>query len=129
MNAQKLILAAAVLALSGSAFADAPEQFVDHSRYVSTKSRAQVQAEVAAAPAEALARNNQFVDQSKVATTKTRAEVRAELENAYADGSYALSSTPQFVEFTNVASTRSRDDVRNEAIRAARAKQTDVNGG
>ncbi|TFW03157.1 hypothetical protein E4K72_12840 [Oxalobacteraceae bacterium OM1] len=52
MNAKHFFLIP-VLAIAGAAFADAPEQYVDHSRYVGTKSRAEVKAEAVAANANA----------------------------------------------------------------------------
>lgn len=132
MNAKKLILAASIFAAAGAALADAPEQYVDHSRYVGTKTRAEVRAELNnAAPEQTLARGDQVVDFSKVAATtggKTRAEVRAELEQAYKSGEFALTNTPQVVDFSKVASTRTREEVRNEAVQAAKAKQTNVGG-
>jgi len=124
MNAKNLIIAATLFAAAGSVLADDTYPFVDHSKYVGTKTRAEVIAEMnQQAPAEKVARNAEFVEHAKVVSGKTRAEVRAELESEYAAGRYADNRTPEFVEHTQVASTRSRDDVRKEAIQAAKGVQ------
>jgi hypothetical protein len=130
MNTKKLILTASIFAVAGAALADAPEQYVDTSRYVGTKTRAEVRAELNnAAPEQTLARGDQAVDTSKIASGgKTRAEVRAELEQAYRNGEYAVGNIPQVVDFSKVASTRTREEVRNEAIQGAKAKHTDIGG-
>lgn len=116
MNIKNLVAIAAVL-VAGSAFADDTYPYVDHSKVVGTKSRAEVTAELAGA---STARQTEYADQAVVATGKTRAEVTAELERDYAQGRYAATANPEFVEFTQVASRRSRDEVRQEAIQAAR---------
>ncbi|TFV91842.1 DUF4148 domain-containing protein [Oxalobacteraceae bacterium OM1] len=128
MNTKQLILAATVFAAAGAAFADAPEQYVDHSRFVGTKTRAEVRAELNnAAPTETLARGNQVVDFSNVATSgKTRAEVRAELNNAAPTETLARGN--QYVDFSNVASTRTREEVRAEAVRSARNNEHLIGG-
>jgi len=123
MNAKNLIAAVAVFAAAGSAFADSTYPYVDHSGFVSTKSRAEVIAELNQANANGqVAHNTEFVEftNKNVASGKTRAEVRAELEKAYAEGQYASNRNTEFVEFTNVASTKTRDQVRQEAVAAAR---------
>jgi deoxyribose-phosphate aldolase len=129
MNAKHLIAALTVFAAAGAALADdTTYPYVDHSKFVSTKTRAEVIAELNAANANGqLAQNPDFVEFPAVASTKTRAEVRAELEKAYADGQYAANRTPEFVEFTNVASTKTRDEVRQEAI--ATSKQNHGTSG
>ncbi|TFW10575.1 DUF4148 domain-containing protein [Oxalobacteraceae bacterium OM1] len=118
MNTKHLILAITAVAAASAACADAPEQYVDHSHFVGTKTRAEVRAEVtAAAPTETLARGNQVVDFSSVAAAdKTRAEIRAEL--THAAPSETLARGNQVVDFSTFASTRSRDEVRAEARRA-----------
>lgn len=123
MNAKNLIAAVTMFAAAGAALADDTYPFVDHSRYVGTKTRAEVVAELNRASAAGELARTEYVEHKPVASGKTRAEVRAELEAEYAAGRYA-STQPEFVEFTNVASTRSREDVRNEAIQAAKARQT-----
>ncbi|RZI44539.1 DUF4148 domain-containing protein [Herbaspirillum sp. HC18] len=125
MNAKNLIIAASLFAAAGSVLADDTYPYVDHSKFVGTKTRAEVIAEMnQQTPAEKQARNAEFVEHTNVATGKTRAEVRAELEREYAAGHYASNSNPEFVEHTHVASTRTRDEVRKEAVQAAQGKQT-----
>jgi Domain of unknown function (DUF4148) len=119
MNVKNLIAAVAVLA-AGSAFADDTYPYVDHSKFVGTKTRAEVTAELNGAPALA-ARSPEFIDSTAVAAGKTRAEVQAELARDYAQGVHASNRTSEFVEFTQVASTRTRDEVRQEAVQAARS--------
>lgn len=124
MNAKNLIAAVAVFA-AGSAFADSTYPYVDHSGFVSTKTRAEVVAELNQANANGqVAHNTEFVEftNKNVASGKTRAEVRAELEDAYAQGQYASNRNSEFVEFTNVASTKTRDQVRQEAVAASKGK-------
>ncbi|RJF97323.1 DUF4148 domain-containing protein [Noviherbaspirillum saxi] len=124
MNAKNLIAAVAVFAAAGSALADNTYPYVDHSNFVSTKTRAEVIAEMNQANANGqIARQTEFVEFNNVASTKTRAEVRAELEKAQADGQYAGNRTPEFFEFINVASTKTRDQVRQEALAAAQDKR------
>ncbi len=124
MNAKKLIAAAVVFAAAGSALADNIYPYVDHSKFVSTKTRAEVMAELNQANAAGqIARGSEFVEFNNVVSTKTRAQVQAELQKAYAEGQYANNRNNEFVEFTQVASTRTRDEVRREAIEAAQANQ------
>lgn len=122
MNAKKMIAAVAVFAATGSAFAS---EWVDFSNFKSTKTRAEVVAELNQAKASGqVAGNSEFVEfkSTPVASGKTRAEVRAELEKAYADGQVANNGTSEFVEFTNVASSKTRDEVRQEALAASKGK-------
>lgn len=121
MNAKKLIAAVAVFAATSSAFAS---EWVDFSNFKSTKTRAEVVAEIKQANANGqVAGNSEFVEfkSAPVASGKTRAEVRAELEKAYADGQLATNGSSEFVEFTNVASSKTRDQVRQEAIAGTKA--------
>lgn len=117
MNAKNLIAAFAVLTAAGSAFADSTYPYVDFSGFVSTKTRAEVAAELTQPGAQTVAKT-EWVEFTPVAAGKTRAEVRAELAQAQAAGQ--LNRNQEFVEFTNVASTRTRDEVRNEMIQAAK---------
>lgn len=118
MKLKHMIAAAAVFA-AGSAFADDTYPYVDHSRFVGTKTRAQVQAEMDGAGSIA-SRQQEYVEHTHVAAGKTRSEVRAELERLYAEGTHAANRMPEYVEFTQVASTRSRADVQAEATQAVR---------
>lgn len=118
MKIKNLFAVAAVL-VAGSAMADDTYPYVDHSKFVGNKTRAEVMAELNGAPALAQ-RSPEFVDTATAAAPagKTRAQVQAELERDYAQGVYASNRSPEYVEFTQVASTRSRDEVRQEAIAA-----------
>jgi hypothetical protein len=129
MNAKKMIAALAVFAAAGSALADdTTYPYVDHSKFVSTKTRAEVVAELNQAIAKSeIARNTDFVDVTTVASGKTRAEVRAELEKDFAAGNYAYNTNQEFFEHTNVASNKTRDEVRQEAIQAAKNRESKKN--
>ncbi|GIZ53028.1 hypothetical protein [Noviherbaspirillum aridicola] len=128
MKIKNLIAVAAVLA-AGSAIADDTYPYVDQSKFVGTKSRAEVRAELNGAPALAQ-RSPEFVEPTAAATAgKTRAEVQAELERDYARGVYASNRSPEFVEFTQVASTRSRDEVRQEAVAARNGAANGTSSG
>jgi len=118
MNIKMTSVALALIATSAAAFA--ADEFVEHTNFTSSRTRAQVQAELN----DTLAQNQgamrqEFVEHQPLVAGKTRAEVRAELEAAYAQG--ALTHAPEFVEHAYAASTRSREEVRNEAIQAAKA--------
>lgn len=80
MNAKKLIAAAAVFAATGSAFAG---EWVDFSDFKSTRTRAEVVAELEQAQAQGqgqLAANSEFVEfrNTAAASGKSREEVRRE---------------------------------------------------
>jgi hypothetical protein len=85
MNAKQLIAAVFILA-AGSAFAGAPEQYVDFSKVQTTKTRAEVRAEVAQAARAgqlfAASTESQVAGPVTVASTRTREEVRAEAVHA-----------------------------------------------
>ncbi|HJV53364.1 MAG TPA: DUF4148 domain-containing protein [Noviherbaspirillum sp.] len=125
MNAKNLIAAAAVFAITGSAFAQASSEYVEFTNVVSTKSRAEVQAELAQANAQArLAGNTEYVEFGKLASATPRAQVRAELASAHA----TVGSSPEYVEFKNVASSKTRAEVRNEVLQAAGGAHQAIGG-
>lgn len=101
MNSKYLIAAAAML-VSGAVLAESTYPYVDHSGFVGTRQRADVQAELAAA-SPISARLSEFVDYTRVASGKSRADIRAELERAYADGSYAANRMSEFDDFSRTA--------------------------
>lgn len=111
MNAKNLIAAVSLLTAAGSVLADQTYPYVEHLNVPSTKTRAEVIAEMKQPVA-----NTEYVEHKNVASTKTRAEVRQEL-------AYQPVGGTEFVEHLNVATTRSRDEVRNEAIQAAKSKE------
>ncbi|MGE5622199.1 MAG: DUF4148 domain-containing protein [Bacillota bacterium] len=115
MNAKNLIAAVAVLTATGSAFAESTYPYVDFSGFASTKTRAEVTAEVQQAAAQPVAQT-EWVDFTRVASGKSRAQVRTELAQADA----GVQRNQEYVDFLNVASTRSRAEVRNEMLQAAR---------
>jgi hypothetical protein len=118
MNIKMTSVALALIATSAAAFA--ADEFVEHTNYTSTRTRAEVQAELNNTLAQnQVSTHQEFVEHQPIVSGKSRAEVRAELEAAYAQGT--LGHRPEFVEHTYVASTKSRDEVRNEAIQAAKA--------
>lgn len=111
MNAKKLIAAVAVFAATGSAFAS---EWVDFNDFQSTKTRAEVVAELQAAQANGnyVAGGQEFVaPDAQFASTKTRAQVIAELKQSQADGSYALAQQEyegQFPALRNVGTADAR---------------------
>jgi len=92
MKAKQLIAAIAVFAAAGSALADQTYPYVDFSGFKSTKTRAEVMAELRDSQASGqIAGGNEFTaPDAKFVSTKTRAQVMAELRQAQEDGSYAL---------------------------------------
>jgi hypothetical protein len=80
MNAKQLIAAIAVFAAAGSAFADVTGTFDDFTNVPSTKTRAEVVAELKQAPAASQVANTEWVDSSTfiAKSSRTRDEVRAE---------------------------------------------------
>lgn len=123
MNAKKLIAAAAILAVTGSVFAQGQSEFIDYVNVPSTKTRAEVKAELAQDRAP---RGAEFFDYTNVASTKSRADVHAELSKAYDEG--VLNKAPEFFDYVNIASTRTRAEVRDEALQAARQAHNSVGG-
>ena len=121
MNAKNLIAAAAIFAATGSAFAQGNSEFVEFTDFVSTKSRAEVKAEIAQA-----AYTPEFVEFIKVASAAPRSHVVAELRAA--QDYTTVGSAPEFVEHVNVASTRSRAEVRDEVLHAAKPVRTNIDG-
>ncbi|RZI42655.1 DUF4148 domain-containing protein [Herbaspirillum sp. HC18] len=119
MNVKNLIAAVSVFAAAGSAFAQGNSEFVEFTNFVSTKTRAEVQAELAQAPA----RGAEFVEFTNVASSAPRASVAA-TRTTYDQS--LLNREPEFVEHVNIASTRSRADVRQEVVQANKAAHVTV---
>jgi anti-sigma28 factor (negative regulator of flagellin synthesis) len=94
MNAKKLIAAFAVLAAAGSAFAgDVDYPFADNTQLQSTKTRADVVAELKASQANgdyAVSDSEFPAPAVKLVPTKARADVVTELKQSHTDGSYAV---------------------------------------
>jgi hypothetical protein len=83
MNAKQLIAAVTILAAAGSTFAAAPEQYVDNSKVQTTKTRAEVRAELEQAYRQGERfGSNEFVENVRVASTRSRDEIRAEAVQA-----------------------------------------------
>jgi hypothetical protein len=128
MNTKQLIAAVAVFAAAGSAFAIDGEMPLEQKNFVSTKTRAEVTAEVIQARQQGFAvGGNAYEKVTNVASTgRTRAEVKAELAQAvkqgYVVGGEAYEPVPA------IASTRTRDEVRAEAIQAARNANANRSG-
>lgn len=99
MKAKQLITtiaATAAFATAGSALADQTYPYVDFSGFKSTKTRAEVTAELRDSrttgnPGRQIAGGVEFVaPDANFVANKTRAQVMAELRQAQEDGSYAL---------------------------------------
>jgi hypothetical protein len=89
---KRLISAVAVFAATSSAFAN---EWVDFNDFHSTKTRAEVVAELKDAPAQGtyVVGGQEFTaPDANFASTKTRAQIIAELEQSQTDGSYALAN-------------------------------------
>lgn len=79
MKVKTLIAAVTLLANAGAVFAGDVDPFVDFTHVVSSKTRAEVIAEMREAAAKGeVTRNIEHVDFSNVASTRTREEVRNE---------------------------------------------------
>lgn len=122
MNAKKMMIVAAVFAAAGSAFAatDVTGTFEDFTNVPSTKTRAEVTAEVAQARGQNQVADTEYAEPARnFASSKTRAEVVAELKEAAAQGQLA---TTEWVEPTTMMATshRTRDEVRAEVARSAK---------
>jgi hypothetical protein len=115
MNAKKLFAATVVLAAAGSAFAgDVDYPLADNSQFQSSKTRAEVLADLKASQANgsnAVSDSEYPTPAAKLASTKTRAEVAAELEKSHADGSYVLEQQAfdsQYPVLENTSNTDAR---------------------
>jgi hypothetical protein len=82
MNAKQIFAAIAVMSaftVTGSAFAADNGMYVEHVNVPSTKTRAEVRAELEQANAEGrIAGGSEFVEHTRVASSKSRDEVRRE---------------------------------------------------
>jgi len=113
MNAKHLIAAFAVLASTGSVFA---QEFVEPGvNFVSTRTRAEVLAELKQAQADGTHRvlDTEYPIIKQAGTPRTRAAVLAELKQAQDDGSYYANDITYPI-IPTVAVSRSRDEVRAE---------------
>ena len=119
MNVKNLIAAVSILAATGSAFAQGNSEFVEFINVPSTKTRAEVQAELAQAT-----RTPEFVEHTNVASVAPRTTVAK--RTTYDES--LLNHGPEFVEPLHVASNKSRAEVREEVVQAAKAART-TNGG
>jgi hypothetical protein len=115
MNAKHLIAAFAVLAATGSVFA---QEFVaPDAGFVSTRTRAEVVAEVAQARADGSleVKDSTYPVLAKSGTTKTRAEVVAGIAQARANGT--LDAKDATYPVTPTAATgKTRAEVRAELV-------------
>lgn len=113
MNAKHLIAAVAVLASSGSVLA---QEFVEPGvNFVSTRTRAEVVAELKQAQAEGTLRvlDFEYPVIQQAGTPRTRAEVLAELKQAQDDGSYYVNDV-SYPIIPMTAASHSRAEVRAE---------------
>lgn len=116
MNTKHMIAALAVLGATGSAFA---HEWVDFSDFQSTKTRAEVAAELKDAQASGnyVVGGQEFVaPDAHFASTKTRAQVVAELKQSQADGSYALAHQEYEGQFPAVNNSGSRIAANGQAV-------------
>lgn len=76
MKVKTLIAAVTLLASAGAVFADHVNPFVDHAGFVSSRTRAEVIAEMQQAAAKgSVTRNSENIGHSNVVSTRTRDEV------------------------------------------------------
>lgn len=114
MNA-KIIVAATAFFATASVFAQGNSEFVEFTGFTSTKTRAEVKAEIAQASA-----TPEFVEFTPVASTGPRA--------GFAAATASSTASPEFVEHVNIASTRTRAEVREEMAHAAKPARTLIGG-
>jgi hypothetical protein len=87
MKVKTLIAAVTLLTSAGAVFAGDVHPTFDHTQFVSTKTRAEVIAELQQATANgSLARPSESVDYNTVVSTRTRDEVRNEAIQAIKSG-------------------------------------------
>jgi hypothetical protein len=82
MNAKQLIAAVVVFAAAGTAVAGDNTAYVDFGNVKSTKTRAEVRAELEKAYADGQLGNKEYVEFTHVASTRSRDEVRKEAVQA-----------------------------------------------
>jgi hypothetical protein len=83
MNAKQLIAAVAMLVSTSAVFAGDTTEYVEFGKAKSTKTRAEVRAELQQAYAEGkVGQYAEFVEQTQIASSKTRDEVRQEAVQA-----------------------------------------------
>lgn len=119
MKSMKMIAAVTLFAATGAVFAQSTE-YVEFKDFVSTKTRAEVRAELATAKPTQLA--GEYVEFLNVAPAAPSRIARASNDQS------AQAPATEWVEFINVASTRSRAEVRNEVLQAAKPVRTAVGG-
>jgi hypothetical protein len=113
MNAKHLVAAFAVFAATGSVLA---QEFVaPDANFVSTRTRAEVVAEIAQARANDTfnVKDNEYPVVARSGAAKNRNEVQAELAQARADGTLAISETA-YPALPKTAGTKTRAEVRDE---------------
>jgi hypothetical protein len=92
MNAKKLIAAVAVFAATGSVFAQGSSEFVEFVNVPSTKTRAEVKAELAQAQAQGQVARSEYVEFTNVASSRSRDAVRNEALQAKKSGQVQIGS-------------------------------------
>ena len=122
MNARKLIAAVAILSAAGSVLADNALPYVDHIGFDSSRSRADVVAEIVPNSAGQSTANNEYRSFSTAGSSLARADVFAQLERDFARERNVVTSNPEFIDYTQFASVKTRDQVRDETIQSANSK-------
>lgn len=130
MNTKTILAAVALFAAAGSTFAQGNSEFDEFSNFVSTRTRAEVKAELAQANALGqVAHAPEFVEYTRVALTTPaapRAQARGAQKTTYDQA--LLSREPEFVEHVNLASGKTRAEVREEMQQAAGNLGTTIGG-
>jgi hypothetical protein len=113
MNAKHLVAAFAVFAAAGSVFAQ--EFVVPDANFVSTRTRAEVKAEIAQARADGTfdVKDYEYPIVARSGAAKNRTEVKAEIAQARADGILVVSDAAYPV-LPKTAGTKTRAEVRGE---------------
>jgi len=123
MNTKNILVAAAVFAASATAFAQQTEFVAPDAGFISTKTRAEVVADLNQAYGQGALASQQYDGQPTIqlAGTKSRADVVAELNQAYREGTLATQQRDgeDLIQF---AGTKTRDEVRQEALAADQAR-------
>ncbi|MFC7516896.1 DUF4148 domain-containing protein [Herbaspirillum sp. GCM10030257] len=139
MNTKTIFAAVALFAAAGSTFAQGNPEFDEFSNFVSTRTRAEVKAELAQANAQGqITHAPEFVEYTRVALTSStaptasttpaapRAQARVAQKTTYDQA--ILSRRPEFVEHVNLVSGKTRAEVREEMQQTAGTLGTTIGG-
>lgn len=114
MKTTRLLVVAAVISAAGSVFAGPTTEYVDYGSFVSTKTRAQVRAELEHARAQGSTTQTEYVT-FDAPDIGARGVAGASHTARSAPGSAVI---PEYVDFSHFVSTKTRSQVRAELEQA-----------